>query len=140
MGAEIHDDKLTERDGCQFRLSTNGAYKDWSAASGRSDVTWAIGIPSEERPEITAEGGRGFTYTCRKTPTGYVVEGSAPLAELGVGPGDAMGFLLDVSDDDDTPNRNSAGWARKQVLLVPHRPTFSYWNDVRTCGELKLGK
>jgi len=138
VAADIRDNKLAERDGCQFRLSTNGAYRDWRPRSAKSDVTWSIGLPSKDKPVVEGRGRRGFTYTCRRTPTGYLVEGSAPLADLGIEPGGKMGFLLSVSDDDDTPNRFSAGWAVKQVLLVPCRLNFVYYSDVRTCGELVL--
>ncbi len=140
VAAEIRDNKIAKLDGCHFRLSTNGAYLDWTGKGRKSDLTWLITLPGEGKPEVAGKGGKGFTYACRRTPTGYVVEGSAPLAELGLAPGDRMGFLLNVTDDDDAPNRYSAGWARKQVLLVPHQPNFVYWSDVRNCGSLVLGE
>ncbi|MFW6154349.1 MAG: hypothetical protein ACOC95_03940 [Planctomycetota bacterium] len=138
VGAAIRDDTLTERDGCQFWLSTDGAYRDWTAGRATKDVTWAIGLPSDEQPVREGVGRRGFTYTCRRTPDGYVVEGSAPLVELGVLPGQSAGFLLYVPDDDDLPNRKDASWAVNQVLLVPHQPSFTYYADARSCGELVL--
>jgi len=138
VAAEIRDNKRTEKDGCSFRLSTNGAYRDWKSESAKSNLSWGIGLPSKEKPVIEGRGRRGFTYTCRLTPTGYVIEGSAPLSELGLEPGGKMGFLLEVSDDDGTANLYKAGWARKQVMLVPHQPNFTYYSDVRTCGELVL--
>ncbi|NLF33115.1 MAG: hypothetical protein GX591_19800 [Planctomycetes bacterium] len=138
IAAAVRDDKLTELDSCQFWLSTNGAYRDWTLDRARQDVTWAIGLPTDEQPVREGVGGRDFTWTCRRIPGGYVVEGSAPLVKLGVLPGQSVGFLLYVQDDDALPNRNPAGWARNQALLVPHEPTYTYYGDARSCGELAL--
>ncbi len=138
VGAHIRDDVLADKDACAFRLSTDGAYRDWQAASATSNLTWTIALPLDGEP-TTGTGGGGFSYTCRRTDDGYVVEGAASLDELGLAPGEAMGWLLFVTDlDGQTPNLNSAGWAAEQAMLVPHQPNFTYWSDARNCGRLRL--
>ncbi|MFW6154734.1 MAG: sugar-binding protein [Planctomycetota bacterium] len=140
IGAHIRDDVLMAKDACAFRLSTDGAYRDWDAASATSNLTWTISLPVDGEP-TAGTGGGGFTYTCRRTADGYVVEGTASLAELGLAPGDAMGWLLFVTDlDGQTPNLKEASWAAEQAMLVPHQPNFVYWSDARTCGRLRLAE
>jgi hypothetical protein len=136
VGAEVRDNVLEEKDSCGFRLSKDG-YLDWRKPSVPYEVSWSIPAPLDQA-KTAGDGARGFSYVCHKTPTGYVVEGSAPLSELGVKPGGAIGFLLFVSDGDKTPNLKEAAWACKQALLYPHKPNFEYWSDARTCGKLVL--
>jgi len=127
-------------DSCGVRLSTDGKYLDWIAPEGlKSNVTWPIAVPFKDGV-IKGQGPYGFGYICRKTDTGYVFEGVVKLAKLNVEPGGSIGFLLSVSDVDKTRNIKEAGWAAKQVLMVPHRPNYRYWDDVRNCGRLRLGK
>ncbi|NLF29831.1 MAG: hypothetical protein GX591_02950, partial [Planctomycetes bacterium] len=139
VGAHIRDNVLAAKDACAFRLSTDGAYLDWAAPSANSDLTWSIALPVDGQP-TSGTGRGGFTYTCRRTDDGYVVEGKASLAELGLAPGGAMGWLLFVTDLDNLPNTNPASWGAKQAMLVPHKPNFSYWSDARNCGRLLLAE
>jgi len=131
---------LKRADSCSIRLSTDGKYLDWkSPAPLGSDITWSVPLPFDQE-QTSGKGGAGWACTCRRTATGYVVEGSAPLAELKVQPGGAIGFVLSLSDVDRTVNLRPSGWAAKQVLLFPHQPHFTYWDDVRTCAKLVIGK
>ncbi len=132
---------FSRSDSFQIRLSTDGGYLDWSRpASVPHDLRGTVTLPFDGAVETSGRGRAGFEYTCRRTDTGYVVEGTAPLAELGVGPGGSTGFLLEISDVDKTPNLYGAGWSAKQVLLIPHQPNFVYWNDARNCGRLVIGE
>ena len=125
-------------DSCSLRISTDGAYKDWTKPRGlKANIRWPINLPLDGT-QTSGQGAAGFTYTCRRTATGYVAEGSAPLAQLGVKPGQGMGFLLEVGDVDRTPNLSFHSWSRKQLLYVPHKVNFENWTDARTCGELVL--
>ena len=125
-------------DSCSLRISTDGAYKDWTKPRGlKANIQWPISLPLDGT-QTSGTGAAGFSYTCRRTATGYVVEGSAPLAELGVRPGQGMGFLLEVGDADRTPNLSFHSWSRKQLLYVPHKVNFENWTDARNCGELVL--
>ncbi|MDH7568063.1 MAG: hypothetical protein QHJ73_00580 [Armatimonadota bacterium] len=136
LGIDIRDDVLTDKDECAIRWSA-AAYRDWRGESQKWDLSFTIPVPVEK--EETSGTTGGFTYRCRRTSTGYRVEGSVPLAELGVAPGPkGIGFLLFVTDDDGSPNLFRAAWARKQVLLYPHRPVGPYWSDARGCGRLVL--
>ena len=97
------------------------------------------------RPERPVYAAGGFQYVSRRTQRGYVVEGAISLADLGIGPGGSIGFLMSVADTDGTPNMAKPAlrepvkaWAKKQSMLVPHRPHFTYWSDARTCGRLIL--
>ena len=127
-------------DSCSIRLSTDGAYLDWiSPANVKNDITWPISVPLDGN-DTRGKGRGGFTYTCRRTARGYVVEGSASLSELKLTPGGSMGFLLNVSDVDKEPNIKGASWAVKQVLLYPHKPNYTYWSDARNCGRLVIEK
>jgi hypothetical protein len=138
VGAMVRDNVLEKRDGAQFSFS-KAAYMDWRGQAQKMDFIWPIDLPLE-KDVVEGKGAKGFTYTCRKVAGGYLIEGSAPLADLGVKPGEAIGFLLTVSDSDNTSSQNTATWARKQAMLVPHRPTFEYWSDARNCGRLVIGK
>jgi len=139
VGLHVRDDVLGDTDGCQIRLCTHGAHTDWASESRKSNVTWVMKLPVAEDTTTGASGG--FSYTCRRVDDGYVLEGKVPLAKLNVAPGGAIGWLLDVKDiDGDAPNLKAAGWAAKQVLLVPHRPNFMYWSDARNCGKLIIAE
>ena len=137
------DKEVTHEDGFAIKLSTK-AWRDWKApndGSCKAEISWPVELPFA-KAETKGQGRAGFAYTCRKTPTGYVVEGSAPLADLNLKPGDSIGFLLSVSDYDDyaIPNLHDSGWATKQIMLVPHKPNFVYYEDARTCGALVIGQ
>jgi len=138
IGAEIRDNKLAANDGVTITFS-KAAYMDWKAEDAKMDIRWSFSAPVD-KDSASGKSGAGLEYTLRKTPAGYVIEGSAPLEQLGVKAGGGIGFLLSVSDTDGTPNQKTSGWARKQAMLVPHSPTFSYWSDARTCGRLVLGE
>ena len=160
VGVEVRDQKLltekvklyrggnagrevTKGDSFAIKLSTK-AYRDWKApndGSCKAEIVWSVALPFG-RPETSGRGASGFSYTCRRTATGYVVEGSAPLADLGLQPGDTIGFLVLASDYDDyvIPNLADFGWATKQIMLVPHKPNFVYYEDARTCGTLVIGR
>jgi len=135
--------EVTHEDGLVLKLSTQ-AYRDWKApndGSCRPEIVWSVQLPFSQE-ETRGQGRQGFSYVCRKTPSGYVMEGSAPLSELGVSAGGSVGFLVMVSDYDEyrIPNLADSAWAAKQVLLVPHKPNFVYYEDARTCGRLELGR
>lgn len=138
VGAMVHDNVLEKNDSASFGFS-KAAYMDWKPASQRMDFSWLIDLPLE-KAVVEGKGRNGFTYTCRKVTGGYLVEGSAPLAELGLQPGDSIGFIMSVSDTDATGNLKASAWARKQVMAVPNRPTFEHWSDARNCGRIVLGK
>jgi hypothetical protein len=135
--------KVTHADGFTFKLSPK-AYRDWRApndGSCKAEINWPVELPYSGA-ETKGQGRSGFAYTCRKTAKGYVVEGSAPLADLGLKAGDSIGFVIMVNDYDESvpPNLKDAGWAAKQVMLIPHKPNFVYYEDARTCGTLLIGK
>ena len=135
IGVAVADDVLEAGDSCSFRLSEK-SYRAWREEEQKPDKPgWNVELPVG-KDRTTGTGAGGFRYTCQRTATGYVLEASASLAELGLKPGGSMGFLLFLEDTDGTKNLYKAGWARKQALLFPHRPTFAYWSDARTCGRL----
>ena len=134
LGVEVRDNVLEKGDGFRFSISKSG-YADWRTQSVKPDYNWWIEIPLD-KPQTSGGGQDGFTYVCRRTTAGYVVEGSAPLESLGLKPGGAMGLLLVISDSDLTPNLAKESWARKQEFLYPHKPNFPYWDDARNCGKL----
>ncbi|MBN2583565.1 MAG: hypothetical protein JXL80_10890 [Planctomycetes bacterium] len=137
---ELRGRSFDRSDSCSVRLSTDGKYLDWKSPGGLGgNLSWSIALPID-KAETSGKGGAGFAYTCRRTETGYVFEGSAPLSDLNVQPGGAMGFLLSLTDVDKTANLKNSGWAAKQVLLFPHKPNFEYWGDVRTCAKLVIGE
>ena len=141
VGIGVTDDKLTERDSCDIWLSKAG-YLDWRGGetdSAKPDFRWPISLP-RDKPQIEGTGRAGFTYTCRRTADGYVVEGKAALADLGVKPGGAVGWLVMASEDDDEPTRSKHSWARKMTMVIPNQPHYAAWGDARNCGKLVLGK
>ncbi|MGD0999880.1 MAG: sugar-binding protein [Candidatus Brocadiia bacterium] len=134
LGVEVRDNVLEKGDSFRFSISKSG-YADWRTQSVKPDYNWLIEVPFD-KPQTSGGGQDGFTYVCRRTPAGYVVEGSAPLESLGLKPGGAMGLLLVISDSDNTPNLAKESWSRKQEFLYPHKPNFPYWDDARNCGKL----
>ncbi|MGO8705713.1 MAG: hypothetical protein ACLQVA_18065 [Candidatus Brocadiia bacterium] len=134
LGVEVRDNVLEKGDTFRFSVSKTG-YADWRTQSVKADYNWWVEIPLD-KPQTSGGGQDGFTYVCRRTPAGYVVEGSAPLESLGLKPGGAMGLLLIISDSDNTPNLAPESWAHKQEFLYPHKPNFPYWDDARNCGKL----
>jgi len=136
LATQIKDNVIEETDSFEFRLSKAG-YRDWQSDSVRADMSWALPIPKEGDGTVSGKVG-AFEYVCRRTPTGYMAEGSVALADLGLKPGDSIGILLYVADTDGTENLKTAGWARKQVLMYPHKPNFTYWSDARNLGQLVI--
>jgi hypothetical protein len=134
LGVEVRDNVLEKGDGFRFSVSKSG-YAEWRSQSVKPDYNWLIEVPFD-KPQTSGGGQNGFTYICRRTAAGYVVEGSVPLASLGLKPGAAMGLLLVISDSDLTPNLANQPWAHKQEFLYPHKPNFPYWDDARNCGKL----
>jgi hypothetical protein len=142
VGAEIWDDVLEAKDACTFQLSRQ-AYVDWRGQAKEFDLRWPVVLPVAE--QNTKGNAGGFQYASCRIGKGYVVEGAVSLANLGIRPGGSIGFLLSLADTDGTPNLAKPNlnspvkeWAKKQSMLVPHRPLFTYWSDARTCGKLTL--
>jgi len=133
IGVEVRDSVISEKDGCAVKLSRND-YVNWRSDKVKFCSTWNITPP--RAGEVTFGAQETFKYTCRRTPTGYIVEGSIPLADLGLKPGRAIGFMVTAGDGDNTPNLSSHSWARKQELSIPNKPNFTYWEDARNCAKL----
>ncbi|NLF32870.1 MAG: hypothetical protein GX591_18535, partial [Planctomycetes bacterium] len=147
VAVRVRDQLLEETDALTIRFSTAG-YRDWRSEAVGDDFAWSI-TPGPDDAVTSGTGANGFVFTCRRTDGGYLVEGSAPLAELGFGDDGRLGFIVTVADRDDTPNlttvrdeatgrRIPRSWARKQMLLYPHEPNFTFWSDARCFGELVL--
>jgi len=139
LGIEVRDSVLYKGDQCQVKIALGGGYLDWRGTERKIDLTWRVDAPTEG-DLFTGAGKGGFQFTCRRTAKGYLVEGSVLLATLAARPGQGVGLLAMVNDQDGTPNLAKQRWARKQEMLVPHRPNFAYWSDARNCGKLVLGK
>ncbi|MFW6155378.1 MAG: sugar-binding protein [Planctomycetota bacterium] len=147
VAVRVRDQVLTPTDALTIRFSAAG-YRDWRADAVDHDFAWSI-TPPDGATVGSGTGAKGFTYTCRRTDDGYIVEGSAPLAEMDFGDDRRLGFIVNVSDRDNTPNltttrdpetgqRVPRSWAQKQMLLYPHEPNFTFWSDARCFGELVL--
>jgi len=148
VAVEVRDDTLDEADGVNLRFSANG-YLDWRAEDVGPDFAWAAGAATDGKTR-TGEGSKGFRYECRRTADGYLVTGSAPLAEMGLAADSPIGFILYVSDRDGPESlktkrieggggeRAVVSWAMKQALLYPNQPNFTFWSDGRCFGQLVL--
>ncbi|MEI6082693.1 MAG: sugar-binding protein [Verrucomicrobiota bacterium] len=133
VGLEVRDNVLEKKDGVRIYLSRTG-YSDWKKNKVPYDSEWSIAAPFDKE-EFTGTGD--FRYTCRKTKTGYVIEGETDLAKLGVQSGDSLGFLVQITDGDNT-RLSDFSWAMKQMLSIPNKPNFPNWDDARNCGRLIL--
>lgn len=139
VGIAVTDDKLLTGDNLAVWFS-KGAYRDWRGnLSDKPDVTWSF-VPPPEGQSAAGNMPGGFVYTSCRTATGYVIEGQAPLAQLGLEPGGSIGMLVVANEEDNEPNKAHHSWARKLTILLPHQPNFTSWSDVRNCGTLRLGK
>ncbi len=133
----VRDDVLTENDTARLHLSTAN-YRRWLDSRLPFEHTLALPVPHDAATG-SARGGLDLHAESRRSEGGYIITGSVSLAQLGVGPGDRVGWVVRVEDHDETPNvYRGADWARNTVMLVPNSPTFAYWDDARTSGELVL--
>ena len=133
----VRDDVLTSDDTATLHLSTAN-YRRWMEDRLPFEHSLPLPVPHDAATG-SASGQLDLHAESRRTDHGYIITGSVSLAELGLAPGDRVGWLVRVEDHDQTPNvYDRAGWARNTVMLVPNSPTFTYWNDARTCGELVL--
>lgn len=135
FGIEVRDNILTAKDGLTFFLSQEN-YRQWLPQQLPYELRFSIDLPVGEQMAST-KGDYGFTCVTRRTKTGYVSEGSFDMEELGLAvAGSRLGWVVQISEDDNTPHLPKQSWARKAVMLIPNDPTFAYWSDARTCGEL----
>ncbi len=134
FGIEVRDQLLTGKDQLGLYLSPE-RYRQWLPQSLNYEMHFVVPVPVDGA-EATAEGPRGFTCTSRPTSTGYVAEGSLDMAELDLKSGSTIGWVVQISEDDNTPHLNNDRWARKAAMIIPNSPTFAYWSDARTCGQL----
>ncbi len=137
MGIHVRDDVLADRDGLHVYFSPEN-YRTWAPQRLPYEIAIPVNLPREEPVAVTDIETPHAKARTRRTDDGYVAEIALALAGLGLAPGSSIGWSVHISDDDGDPDVREAGWARKQVLLIPHSPTFSYWEDARTCGEFVL--
>lgn len=135
--AEIFDDVRHAKDGVKFSFSREG-YRNWRSESVSPDLDLVVTAPTLEA--VTHRQRNGVRTTTTPTLEGYRVEVSVPLSALGVAPGEAIGFLMNVSDVDTEDNLSKHRWALKQALLIPNEPTFTFWHDARGGRGLKLAE
>jgi len=133
IGIAVRDDTLSPKDGLTLCLSPE-LYRQWLPQSLKYEHRLNIGLP-RDRDLVEGRGAFGFQYKNRRVDGGYIVEGTLPLAELGLEPGSRIGWVLQISDDDNTTYLANDSWARKSILLMPNDTNFAYWDDPRTCGE-----
>jgi len=133
IGIAVRDDTLAAKDGLSLCLSP-AAYRQWLPQSVKYEHRLDMRLPLQGEA-VEGQGQFGFVYTSRRVSGGYVVEGSIELEALGLKSGSRIGWVFQVSDDDNTPHLANDTWARKSALLIPNDPTFAYWDDARTCGE-----
>jgi hypothetical protein len=138
FGIEVHDDVLTAKDDLGLYFSTAN-YRKWLPQNLPFEQRFAIALPLD-KPSVTTSGAMGFTCTARRTPTGYVAEGSVDMKELGAAPGSTLGWVVQLSEDDNTPHLMTSNWARKAAMVIPNSPTFAYYSDARTCCQLVFDK
>jgi len=149
MGVEVHDQRVTvdlkdsvgtdvyRPDELALLFSTQEKYLKWETQDIPLDIS--LKIPAPVKSPETKGIKEGFAYRTKRTPDGYIVEGSISMKELSVAPGGSVGFMVQASDVDNTKNlRRYSGWARKSTMVIPNQPNFSYWSDARNCGELQL--
>jgi len=132
---DLKDNVAKPKDSCTVWLSFSG-YKDWKSGLVKPDIEWSL--PTTEG---SGSGVKGLQWKTTVVEGGCRIEASAPLKQLGLTPGDRIGFLLTVSDMDGTPGVDvRKKWARKQIMHIPYQPNFAIWQDARNCGELFLEK
>jgi len=134
FGVQVNDNVLTEKDSLNLFFSTAN-YRQWLPQSLPYELSFSAALPLKAETAAST-GAHGFTCTTRRTPKGYVAEGSLNMADLKLTSGSKLGWVFQMSEDDNTPHLPTSGWARKAVLLIPNNPTFAYWSDARTCEEL----
>jgi len=133
--ADVSDDRRHAKDNLRLSFSRTG-YRDWRSDEVKFDLDFQVPRPGET--SAMAEPGRGARTAARARDGGYIVEASVPLTSLRVAPGDEVGLLVSIQDVDVTDNLASHAWAVKQALLIPHAPNFTYWNDARNAGRVRL--
>jgi hypothetical protein len=123
FGVEVRDNVLTSKDELTLFLS-QANYRQWLPQRLPYEVQFPINLPLDEQMAST-KGDCGFACVARRTKTGYVAEGSCDMKALGLVPSDPkLGWVVQISDDDNTTHLPEDDWARKAVMLIPNDPTF----------------
>jgi len=136
VGIEVRDNVLSEKDSVALYASQQN-YRKWLPQDLPYELRFDIALPLKEAT-VKSSGAHGFTCTTRRTRTGYVAEGSIDMKDLNLSAGSTLGWVFQISEDDNTPHLTASAWARKAAMLIPNNPTFAYWSDARTCEELLL--
>jgi len=135
IGLEVRDNVLEKKDKVKFSFSKKD-YMDWQKDHVPYEMHWEVNAPVDQE-ESTGTLGKCFRYTCRRTKTGFVIEGGADLAVLEVQSGGSIGMNVQVADGDETHNLSRVV-PLKQVLAIPNKQNFAFWGDARNCGRLLL--
>jgi hypothetical protein len=136
IGIEVKDDVLCAKDGLTLYLSPAN-YRQWLAQDLKYEMKLDMGLPLKEK-QVSGTGAGGFAWTTRRTADGCVAEGSIDMAAMSLKSGSRIGWIVQVSDDDNTKGLANDTWARKSILLMPNEPAFAYYQDARSCGQLVL--
>jgi len=139
IGMLVRDDVLMDKDALTFFFSPAN-YRKWlvdDPAKAKYELTFQINLPVGEETTAATKGRQGFVAAARRVEGGYVVTASFDLAGLNL-TDNRLGCSIQIGDHEGKPGTNTARWAKETIMIIPNAPTFAYWNDARTCGELVL--
>ena len=134
FGIEITDDKILPKgdfpENLIIWLSPKN-YKNWKEKDIlRPEYTFIFRLIDRSGKE-----GNIFDYVSKVKDNKFILEGYVPLNTISSK--NSTGFMLMYNDCDDAPSMDRRkGWAKKQVLTIPHQPKWAIWGDSRNCGEI----
>ena len=132
---QVLDQDQHKRDGATMHFSAAN-YLECSPQLSKYETTISIPVPTGVEP-LPLKGPFGLQGSVRLIDGGYEIAMQFDKTMLPLKNG-RIGWIFSLSDDDENSSSKSNGWARKQALLFPNDPLYTYWNDARTCGELVL--
>ena len=135
IGMHVKDQVLTAKDACAIYFSGDN-YRLFTDNKQKYEASIPVPIPKSKEPQAL-KGAFQSQGQYWRVADGYMATISIPKEHMPL-KDNTIGFVVNVADDDATKFLNKAGWARKQALLFPHSPTFAYYQDARTCIQMKL--
>ena len=131
ISVKINDSKSSQKDQVNLFFSPEN-YLKWQEQNLDYELSYETPRTAISDKEQGVDDQTPDSY-----PGSYTASMVIPLSDIDPNGLGKTGFVLQVVDEDDQGNTYpKAKWARKQTMIYPHQPSFAYYSDARTCGQL----